>query len=114
MNARLREIPYNYTSFSDREIVLRLLGEAAWHALDALRSERRTGRSAKMLYEVLGDIGFIPRTPYIKDELMGKKKRREAFFAKRRERPDATDPRRRKRSDERVTALLAAARRTVD
>ena len=25
MNARLREIPYNYTSFSDREIVIRLL-----------------------------------------------------------------------------------------
>lgn len=24
---RLREIPYNYTSFSDREIVIRLLGE---------------------------------------------------------------------------------------
>ena len=27
MTARLREIPYNYTSFSDREIVIRLLGE---------------------------------------------------------------------------------------
>ena len=26
--ARLREIPYNYTSFSDREIVIRLLGAA--------------------------------------------------------------------------------------
>jgi hypothetical protein len=28
--ARLREIPYNYTSFSDREIVIRLLGESSW------------------------------------------------------------------------------------
>ena len=27
---RLREIPYNYTSLADREIVIRLLGEAAW------------------------------------------------------------------------------------
>ena len=27
---RLREIPYNYTSFSDREIVQRLLGQRAW------------------------------------------------------------------------------------
>ena len=27
---RLREIPYNYTSFSDREIVIRLLGEDSW------------------------------------------------------------------------------------
>jgi len=26
---RLREIPYNYTSFSDREIVIRLLGAHA-------------------------------------------------------------------------------------
>ena len=30
---RLREIPYNYTSFSDREIVLRLLGLRAWACL---------------------------------------------------------------------------------
>ncbi|MEY3938364.1 MAG: hypothetical protein RL659_1205, partial [Pseudomonadota bacterium] len=34
---RLREIPYNYTSFSDREIVLRLLGESAWDLLNQLR-----------------------------------------------------------------------------
>ena len=46
---RLREIPYNYTSFSDREIVLRLLGESAWDLLNELRGERRTGRSARML-----------------------------------------------------------------
>jgi len=42
---RLREIPYNYTSFSDREIVIRLLGEKAWELLNQLRQERRTGRS---------------------------------------------------------------------
>ena len=59
--ARLREIPYNYTSFSDREIVIRLLGDAGWRLLDELRSERRTGRSARMLYEVLGDI-WVPST----------------------------------------------------
>jgi hypothetical protein len=55
MSARLREIPYNYTSFSDREIVIRLLGSDAWRALDELRGQRVTGRSARMLYEVLGD-----------------------------------------------------------
>ncbi len=27
---RIREIPYNYTSFSDREIVIRFLGEETW------------------------------------------------------------------------------------
>ena len=53
---RLREIPYNYTSFSDREIVIRLLGSRAWDTLLQLRRERDTGRSARMLYEVLGDM----------------------------------------------------------
>ena len=56
---RIREIPYNYTSFSDREIVIRLLGAEAWTLLDELRGERRTGRSARMLYEVLGDIWAV-------------------------------------------------------
>ena len=37
---RLREIPYNYTSFSDREIVIRLLGAPLWDVLDELRGER--------------------------------------------------------------------------
>ena len=39
---RIREIPYNYTSFSDREIVWRLLGKEAAVILDELRDERRT------------------------------------------------------------------------
>ena len=60
---RLREIPYNYTSFSDREIVIRLLGADAWRVLDELRGERRTGRSARMLFEVLGDIWVVERNP---------------------------------------------------
>jgi hypothetical protein len=47
---RVREIPYNYTSFSDREIIIRLLGERAWTLVQELRDERRTGRSARMLY----------------------------------------------------------------
>ena len=62
---RLREIPYNYTSFSDREIVIRLLGEPLWNLLDELRHERRTGRSARMVYEVLGDIWVVRRNPYL-------------------------------------------------
>ena len=73
---RLREIPYNYTSFSDREIVLRLLGEEGWQIVDELRSERRTGRSARMLYEVLGDIWVVQRNPYLQDDLLDNPKRR--------------------------------------
>jgi len=73
---RLREIPYNYTSFSDREIVIRLLGERAWALLDGLRGERRTGRSARMLYEVLGDIWVVQRNPYLQDDLLDTPRRR--------------------------------------
>ena len=74
--ARLREIPYNYTSFSDREIVRRLLGPRAWELLEVLRQERRTGRSARMLYEVLGDIWVVQRNPYLEDDLLASAKRR--------------------------------------
>ena len=76
---RLREIPYNYTSFSDREIVIRLLGARAWDfARPACAGERRTGRSARMLYEVLGDIWVVQRNPYLQDDLLDNPKRRAA------------------------------------
>jgi hypothetical protein len=78
--ARLREIPYNYTSFSDREIVLRLLGQRAWQILEQLRQERRTGRSARMLYEVLGDIWVVQRNPYLEDDLLENPKRRQLLI----------------------------------
>ena len=76
---RLREIPYNYTSFSDREIVIRLLGARMWQLLDELRGERRTGRSARMLFEVLGDIWVVERNPYLQDDLLDNPKRRERW-----------------------------------
>lgn len=73
---RIREIPYNYTSFSDREIVIRFLGESAWDILQSLRQERVTGRSARMLFEVLGDIWVVNRNPFIQDDLLENTKRR--------------------------------------
>ena len=75
-HARIREIPYNYTSFSDREIVIRLLGAPAWDWLNRLRDERRTGRSSRMLYEVLGDVWVVQRNPYLQDDLLDNPKRR--------------------------------------
>jgi len=77
---RLREIPYNYTSFSDREIVIRLLGARAWDVLSRLRDERRTGRSARMLYEVLGDIWVVQRNPYLQDDLLDNPRRRKLLI----------------------------------
>ncbi len=120
MTARLREIPYNYTSFSDREIVIRLLGEENWATLDELRSERVTGRSARMLYEVLGDIWVVQRNPYLEDDLLDNRERREALVAalrhrlkeveKRRAESEGEDPER----SEKVRCLVLAAHAAVD
>ncbi len=119
MTARLREIPYNYTSFSDREIVIRLLGREAWDVLDELRAQRRTGRSARMLYEVLGDIWVVKRNPYLQDDLLDNPKRHDLLVEAMRHRlgevenrrqADASDPER----SQRVEKLLAAAHRAVD
>jgi FAD/FMN-containing dehydrogenase/Fe-S oxidoreductase len=76
---RIREIPYNYTSFSDREIVLRFLGADMWQVAESLRGERRTGRSARMLFEVLGDLWVVTRNPYIQDDLLENRKRFESL-----------------------------------
>ncbi len=77
---RLREVPYNYTSFSDREIIIRLFSARAWEIVQTLRGERRTGRSARMLYEVAGDIWAIERNPYLQDDLLSNRKRRAALI----------------------------------
>src|SRR4029078_2958212 len=92
---RLREIPYNYTSFSDREIVIRLLGLPMWHVLEELRDERRTGRSARMLFEVLGDIWVGERHPYLQDYLLDNPKRLALLVAALKHRLREVDRRRR-------------------
>jgi len=116
-SVRLREIPYNYTSFSDREIVIRLLGARAWDVLNGLREERRTGRSARMLYEVLGDIWVVQRNPYLQDDLLDSPKRRKQLVdalqhrlteVEKRRTPDADAGR-----DALVGELLVAARQAV-
>src|SRR5919109_1282625 len=110
--SRVREIPYNYTSFSDREIVLRLLGEEGWQLVSDLRAERRTGRSARMLYEVLGEMWAIERNPYLEDELMGRPKRRGELLAGMRRRLAAIESRR--AGSEKVARLLVLARQAVE
>lgn len=121
---RLREIPYNYTSFSDREIVMRLLGADAWAILDELRAERRTGRSARMLYEVLGDIWVVRRNPYLQDDLLDNPKRRKLLIDALDHRLNEIDKRRRadvaqhadahgRERAARVEQLEVAARRAV-
>src|SRR5579864_2835084 len=115
LEPRLREIPYNYTSFSDREIVIRLLGDEAWAALAELRAERRTGRSARMLYEVLGDIWVVRRNPYLQDDLLASPRRLNMLVGAMRHRLGEIGKRRADKSGEdRVTGLLQDAQSAVD
>ncbi len=115
---RLREIPYNYTSFSDREIVIRLLGSRAWDVLNHLREERHTGRSARMLYEVLGDIWVVQRNPYLQDDLLDNPRRRGQLVDALRHRLAEVDRRRTPGADTArdalVAELLAAANRAIE
>ncbi|MEI8208798.1 MAG: FAD/FMN-binding oxidoreductase [Methylococcales bacterium] len=117
---RLREIPYNYTSFSDREIVIRLLGEDSWQILESLRAERVTGRSAKMLFEVLGDIWAVQRNPYLEDDLLNNRKRRKALLEALRHRLRQLNKRNKDDESEhpdrsrRVKLLIEAAQQAVN
>uniref|UniRef100_UPI0035B34D22 DUF3683 domain-containing protein n=1 Tax=Chitinimonas sp. TaxID=1934313 RepID=UPI0035B34D22 len=109
---RLREIPYNYTSFSDREIVIRLLGESSWEVLARLRGERKTGRSARMLFEVLGDIWVVQRNPYLQDDLLESPKRRALLVEAMRHRLREIAARR--GDNPQVDELLAKASAAID
>ncbi|HEU4708979.1 MAG TPA: DUF3683 domain-containing protein [Methylophilaceae bacterium] len=111
MTVRLREIPYNYTSFSDREIVIRFLGEEIWNVLEELRGVRKTGRSARMLFEVLGDIWVVSRNPYLQDDLLANKKRRQALIDALHHRIKAIEER--SNGNAKVLKLVVAARQAV-
>ena len=105
--SRIREIPYNYTSFSDREIVIRFLGEANWRLIEELRGSRRTGRSARMLFEVLGDMWVVTRNPYLQDDLLEDPKRRALLLAALNHRLDQFEQR--LNNDARAADLFTAA-----
>ncbi|HIJ85279.1 MAG TPA: DUF3683 domain-containing protein, partial [Magnetococcales bacterium] len=77
----LREIPYNYTSFSDREIVHRFLGADMWALLETLSTQRKTGQSQRMLFEILGDLWIVTRNPIIQEALLENQKHLETFMA---------------------------------
>ena len=109
---RLREIPYNYTSFSDREIVIRFLGADCWDILNDLRGERKTGRSARMLFEVLGDLWVVSRNPYLQDDLLDNPKRRKALIDALHHRIDAIDER--GSNNAKVDILVSAAKTAVE
>ena len=109
---RIREIPYNYTSFSDREIVIRFLGEEGWQTIERLRGQRRTGRSARMLFEVLGDMWVVTRNPYLQDDLIENEKRRNQLIEALRHRLGQVEQR--LNGNQEAAALLERTREAVD
>ena len=111
---RLREIPYNYTSFSDREIVIRLLGEESWRVLNDLRGVRRTGRSARMLFEILGDIWVVQRNPFLQDDLLDSPDRRKQLIDALWHRLGEVKKRNSGDSADQVEVLLNAADRAIE
>lgn len=109
---RIREIPYNYTSFSDREIALRFIGKEGWNKIEQLRSSRNTGRSAQMFFEVLGDMWVITRNAFIQDDLLNNKKRRQALLDALHHRLNQVE--KRLNNNELAAALLADMRQAVN
>ncbi len=109
---RIREIPYNYTSFSDREIVIRYLGEENWRLIEQLRGSRRTGRSARMLFEVLGDMWVVERNSYLQDDLINDNGRRNALIEALNHRLHQFEER--LNDNPEAARLLAAAQEAVD
>jgi FAD/FMN-containing dehydrogenase/Fe-S oxidoreductase len=75
-----REIPFNYTSADDRAAVVHLLGETVWGQLEALRARRVTGRSARLLMRVFGEVFIHRRNAYLYQELVASSARRRRFF----------------------------------
>ncbi len=87
--------------------MIRLLGQRAWEVLGQLRNERCTGRSARMLYEVLGDIWVVQRNPYLQDDLLDNPKRREQLVKALHHRLGEVDKRRTQRTVPRATPWWA-------
>ena len=75
-----REIPYNFTSADDRLIINHLFGAAVWDDLQELRSQRATGRSARLVMRCIGDLFILQRNPFLYQELIDSPRRRWSFF----------------------------------
>jgi FAD/FMN-containing dehydrogenase/Fe-S oxidoreductase len=75
----IREIPFNYTSADDRQVVDLLLGKDAWPILERLRTRRVTGRSARLLLRFFGEAFLLHRNPFLFEELVSDSEHRRAF-----------------------------------
>ena len=75
-----REIPYNFTSADDKLIINLLFGTEVWEDLEELRSQRLTGRSARLVMRFMGDLFILRRNPFLFQELLDLPGKRQRFF----------------------------------
>ena len=75
-----REIPYNFTSADDKLIINLLFGGEVWDNLEELRSQRVTGRSARLVMRFIGDLFILRRNPFLFQELIDSATKRQRFF----------------------------------
>lgn len=75
-----REIPYNFTSADDKLIINLLFGPEVWEDLEELRSQRMTGRSARLVMRFIGDLFILRRNPFLFQELIDSPRRRHKFL----------------------------------
>ena len=80
-NTTGREIPYNYTSADDRRILALVLGDEVLAPLGRLAITRRTGRSWRLLMRFIGDFFIHRRNPFLYQELLDNRKRRQRFLS---------------------------------
>jgi FAD/FMN-containing dehydrogenase/Fe-S oxidoreductase len=103
-----REIPFNYTSADDRQALSQLLGPELWGKLEALRTLRVTGRSARLLMRFFGELLIHRRNAFLFQELVESGRRRRKFF--RNIGKDLAIVERNANGEPRVAEVLAASR----
>jgi FAD/FMN-containing dehydrogenase/Fe-S oxidoreductase len=108
----MREIPFNYTSADDVQAISFLLGSETVGVLDELRGTRVTGRSARRMMRIFGDVLIHRRNPYLFQELLDSDKRRKLFFGQIGKDVEAIETG--AHDDARVLEVLARCRALVD
>ncbi|HKK91293.1 MAG TPA: DUF3683 domain-containing protein, partial [Desulfobacteraceae bacterium] len=80
MRTNEREIPYNYTSADDDQVITHLFGPGMLKTLENLRTKRVTGRSARLLFRFMGDMFIIERNPFIFQDFVDHPVKKRNFF----------------------------------
>jgi D-lactate dehydrogenase (cytochrome) len=107
-----REIPFNYTSAGDRQAISFLMGPEIVRMLDELRELRVTGRSARLLMGIIGEILIHRRNPYLFQELVDSPTRRRRLFERAFHELDTITGS--SNGEARVTVIVAAVREQLD